>query len=69
MDLRTPRWSGRWNSTKVFRSVQRIVQGLLLFVCVPLLLVLLAWDMSGNPNPVPSIVVIAGIVMLCFFFS
>lgn len=69
MDLRTPRWSGRWNSTKVFRSAQRIVQGLLLFVCVPLLLVLLAWDMSGNPNPVPSIVVIAGIVMLCFFFS
>ena len=69
MDLHSLKWGGRWNSTKVFRSAQQVVQGVLLFVCVPLLLILLAWDIMENPEPVPSIVVIAGLVMLCFFFS
>ena len=45
------------------------MQGLLLFVCVPALLVLLVWDILENADPVPSIVVIAGLVLLCFFFS
>ena len=34
-----------------------------------LLILLLIWDLTDNPNPVPGVVVIAGLVMLCFFFS
>lgn len=58
-----------YNSTKVFRTAQHVVQAILLGVIVPLLILLLIWDLTDNPNPVPAVVVIAGLVMLCFFFS
>ena len=69
MDLNRLLGRRGYNQTKVFRTVQHVVQGLLLGVCVPLLIALLVWDLNDNPNPVPAVVVIAGIVMLCFFFS
>lgn len=34
-----------------------------------MLLALLAWDLVANPHPVPAVVTIAGLVLLCFFFS
>ena len=58
-----------YNSTKVFRTAQHVVQAILLGIVVPLLILLLIWDLTDNPNPVPGVVVIAGLVMLCFFFS
>ena len=58
-----------YNSTKVFRTAQHVVQAILLGVVVPALILLLIWDLTDNPNPVPGVVVIAGLVMLCFFFS
>ena len=58
-----------YNSTKVFRTAQHVVQAILLGIVVPLLILLLIWDLTDNPNPVPAVVVIAGLVMLCFFFS
>ena len=58
-----------YNSTKVFRTAQHVVQAILLGVVVPALILLLIWDLTDNPNPVPAVVVIAGLVMLCFFFS
>ena len=58
-----------YNSTKVFRTAQHVVQAILLGVVVPALILLLIWDLTDNPNPVPGVVVIAGMVMLCFFFS
>lgn len=58
-----------YNSTKVFRTAQHVVQAILLGVVVPALILLLIWDLTDNPNPVPGAVVIAGLVMLCFFFS
>ena len=57
-----------YNSTKVFRTAQHVVQAILLGVVVPALILLLIWDLTDNPNPVPGVVVIAGLVMLCFFF-
>ena len=57
-----------YNSTKVFRTAQHVVQAILLGIVVPLLILLLIWDLTDNPNPVPAVVVIAGLVMLCFFF-
>ena len=56
-----------YNSTKVFRTAQHVVQAILLGIVVPLLILLLIWDLTDNPNPVPAVVVIAGLVMLCFF--
>lgn len=41
----------------------------LLALCVPMLLALLVWDLVANPNPVPAVITIAGLVLLCFFFS
>ena len=58
-----------YNSTKVFRTAQHVVQAILLGIVVPLLILLLIWDLTDNPNPVPAVVVIAGLVMLCFFLS
>lgn len=58
-----------YNSTKVFRTAQHVVQAILLGIVVPALILLLIWDLTDNPNPVPGVVVIAGLVMLCFFFS
>ena len=58
-----------YNSTKVFRTAQHVVQAILLGFVVPALILLLIWDLTDNPNPVPGVVVIAGLVMLCFFFS
>lgn len=58
-----------YNSTKVFRTAQHVVQAILLGVVIPALILLLIWDLTDNPNPVPGVVVIAGLVMLCFFFS
>ena len=58
-----------YNSTKVFRTAQHVVQAILLGIVVPALILLLIWDLTDNPNPVPAVVVIAGLVMLCFFFS
>lgn len=57
-----------YNSTKVFRTAQHVVQAILLGIVVPALILLLIWDLTDNPNPVPGVVVIAGLVMLCFFF-
>lgn len=62
------RWSRRLNLTKVLRSSQ-VAMTVLLGLCVPLLLLMLAWDLMDNPHPVPAVVTIAGLVLLCFFFS
>ena len=40
-----------------------------LVLCVPMLLVLLAFEFVSNPNPVPAVITIAGLVLLCFFFA
>lgn len=61
-------WSRRHNATKILRTSQ-VAMTALLGLCVPMLLVLLAWDLMANPNPVPAVVTIAGLVLLCFFFS
>ena len=69
MDLNRLILGKSYNSTKVFRTAQHVVQAILLGVVVPALILLLIWDLTDNPNPVPGVVVIAGLVMLCFFFS
>ena len=69
MDLNRVILGKSYNSTKVFRTAQHVVQAILLGIVVPLLILLLIWDLTDNPNPVPAVVVIAGLVMLCFFFS
>lgn len=56
------------NMTRTLRFAQQAAT-VLLGLCVPFLLVLLAWDLVANPSPVPAVVTIAGLVMLCFFFS
>lgn len=61
-------WSRRLNPTKVMRSSQ-VAMTVLLGVCVPMLLLILVWDLMDNPHPVPAVVTIAGLVLLCFFFS
>ena len=62
------RWSRRLNPTKVMRS-SKVAMTVLLGLCVPLLLLMLVWDLMDNPHPVPAVVTIAGLVLLCFFFS
>ena len=58
----------RQNHTKFFRSAQTwALRGLML--CVPMLLGLLALEFVSNPNPVPAVITIAGLVLLCFFFA
>lgn len=37
--------------------------------CVPMLLILLGFEFVSNPNPVPAVITIAGLVLLCFFFA
>ena len=69
MDLNRLILGKSYNSTKVFRTAQHVVQAILLGFVVPALILLLIWDLTDNPNPVPGVVVIAGLVMLCFFFS
>mgnify|MGYP003374412769 CR=1 FL=1 len=54
--------------TRTLRNAQRVAT-ILLGLCVPFLLILLVWDLMANPSPVPAVVTIAGLVMLCFFFS
>ena len=54
--------------TRTLRNAQRVAT-VLLGLCVPFLIVLLVWDLTANMNPVPAVVTIAGLVMLCFFFS
>ncbi len=56
------------NMTRILRNAQRVAT-VLLGLCVPFLIVLLVWDLTANMNPVPAVVTIAGLVMLCFFFS
>lgn len=56
------------NMTRTLRNAQRVAT-ILLGLCVPFLLILLVWDLMANPSPVPAVVTIAGLVMLCFFFS
>lgn len=62
------RWTQRLNATKVLRS-SKIAMTVLMGLCVPMLLGLLVWDLLDNPHPVPAVVTIAGLVLLCFFFS
>ena len=58
----------RANQTKFFRKAQTwALRGLIL--CVPMLLILLALEFVSNPNPVPAVITIAGLVFLCFFFA
>lgn len=58
----------RQNQTKFFRSAQTwALRGLV--ACVPMLLILLAVEFVSNPNPVPAVITIAGLVLLCFFFA
>lgn len=70
LNLTNPfRISRRMNPTKVLGSAQ-FVMTVLLGLCVPGLFALLAWDIVAEvPNPVPAVVTIAGLVLLCFFFS
>ena len=58
----------RKNLTKVYRTAQRWAFGGLV-ACVPMLLILLALEFVSNPNPVPAVITIAGLVLLCFFFA
>ncbi|QWT18273.1 histidine kinase [Collinsella sp. zg1085] len=59
----------RMNPTKVLGSAQ-FVMAMLLGLCVPMLFLLLIWFMTAHiANPVPAVVTIAGLVLLCFFFS
>ena len=44
-----------YNSTKVFRTAQHVVQAILLGFVVPALILLLIWDLTDNPNPVPGV--------------
>ncbi|MBY4798123.1 histidine kinase [Collinsella sp. AGMB00827] len=69
-DLPNPiRFPKRLNPTKVLGSAQ-FVMTVLLGLCVPMLFVLLVWDIVAEvPNPVPAVLTIAGLVLLCFFFS
>lgn len=62
------RWSRQLNPTKLMRQSQ-MAMTVLLVLCVPMLAVLLVLDIAGNPHPVPAVVTIAGLVLLCFFFS
>lgn len=58
----------RTNQTKFFRMAQKwALRGLML--CVPMLLILLGLEFVANPNPVPAVITIAGLVLLCFFFA
>lgn len=58
----------RQNHTKFFRDAQKwALRGLML--CVPMLLGLLGLEFVSNPNPVPAVITIAGLVLLCFFFA
>lgn len=61
-------WYRRRNPTKDLQCA-RVILTLLMGLCVPMLLMLLAWDLVANPNPVPAVITIAGLVLLCFFFS
>lgn len=56
------------NQTKYFRVAQTwALRGLV--ACVPMLLLLLAAECVASTNPVPAVVTIAGLVLLCFFFA
>lgn len=58
----------RTNQTKFFREAQKwALRGLMM--CVPMLLMLLGLEFVANPNPVPAVITIAGLVLLCFFFA
>lgn len=58
----------RRNQTKFFQNAQKwALRGLM--ACVPMLLVLLGFEFVSNPNPVPAVITIAGLVLLCFFFA
>lgn len=56
------------NTTRTYRIAERAAT-ILLALCIPALFALLIWDLTHDPNPVPAVVTIAGLVMLCFFFS
>lgn len=68
MVFRVGQWRGQHNPTRVLRSAQ-LVMTVLLGICVPMLLGLLLWELVADPNPVPAVITIAGLVLLCFFFS
>lgn len=58
----------RWNQTKFFRVAQswRCAASSCASRCW---LGLLALEFVTNPNPVPAVITIAGLVLLCFFFA
>lgn len=56
------------NTTRYYRLAERVAT-VLLALCIPALFALLAWSLAHNATPVPAVVTIAGLVMLCFFFS
>lgn len=59
----------RQNPTKFFRTAQAVM-AILLGLCAPMLFILLIWSLAGGAaDPVPAILTIAGLVLLCFFFS
>ncbi|MFR2032346.1 MAG: hypothetical protein ACLS3M_13785 [Collinsella sp.] len=68
MDLNRLILGKSYNSTKVFRTASMWSSHPARY-CRSALILLLIWDLTDNPNPVPGVVVIAGMVMLCFFFS
>ena len=56
----------RQNQTKFFRDAQKwALRGLMM--CVPMLLILLGLEFFTNPNPVPAVITIAGLVLLIVF--
>ena len=59
VDLNRLNLGKSYNSTKVFRTAQHVVQAILLGVVVPALILLLIWDLTDNPNPVPGVVVLS----------
>lgn len=60
--------TGQRNYTKFYRTAQRWALGAL-GICTVMLFVLLLVDFVANPSPVPAVITIAGLVLLCFFFA
>lgn len=58
----------RHNPTRALAQA-KVAMLVLLGLCVPALFAMLAWSLVAESNPVPAVITIAALVMLCFFFS
>ena len=65
--LGTPRTT-RHNPTQRARTLERIL-GVVLFVSFLILLALMVRSLTAETNPLPSVISIAGLVILCFLYA